>query len=129
MDSINTHKIHANKICPPSPTPPTPPPTEKPPTKKPFVKCGLVTAFDEQFVHQTYEKLKKLSGNITKKTKEEMIECFEINLKCFKSIKQLQNLQKYHHNQAQINNGKVEIEIEYPFIDGQIFTLKNSFWK
>mgnify|MGYP000277037115 CR=1 FL=1 len=92
MDSINTHKIHANKICPPSPTPPTPPPTEKPPTKKPFVKCGLVTAFDEQFVHQTYEKLKKLSGNITKKTKEEMIECFEINLKCFKSIKQLQNL-------------------------------------
>ena len=52
-----------------------------------------MTAFDEQFVHETYEKLKKISGNITKKTKEEMIECFEINLKCFKSIKQLQNLQ------------------------------------
>ena len=81
-----------------------------------------MTAFDEQFVHETYEKLKKISGNITSGTKEEIIESFKIHFKCFESLKQLQNLQLYHKNVSQMNDGRVEIDIEFPFIDGKSFT-------
>ena len=65
--------------------------------------------------------MKKISGNLKNETKEEIIECFEIHLKCFESIKQLQKLQLYHKNMSQMNNGQVEIDIEFPFIDGQLF--------
>ena len=69
-----------------------------------------MTAFDEKFVNETFKKLKKISGNITNGTKEEIIECFKINFKCFDSIKQLQKLQIYHHNQGQINDFRVDID-------------------
>ena len=81
-----------------------------------------MTAFDEKFVNETFKKLKKISGNIKNKTKEEIIESFEINFKCFESIKQLQNLQIYHHNQGQMNDGRVDI-------DPEIRTLATSSYR
>ena len=89
--------------------------------EKPIIKCGMLTAFDEKFVHDTFEKLKKVSGNLKRETRQELIECLAIHFKWFDWLKQLKKLQLYHKNISQMNDGRVEIDIEFPFIDGQLF--------